>query len=372
MLEGAKETTQVNIGPQIVGKDWMCNLLVSTEGACGRITLNRPGAINALTLDMVRGIYLALTTWVSNAKIEFILIDGAGDRGLCAGGDIRTLYSNAVSGNFAQAATFFREEYRLNYLIAHYPKPYIALMDGIVMGGGIGISAHGSHRVVTERSALAMPETSIGFIPDIGGTFLLGNAPEEFGTYMALTGMRIGAADAILCDLADLYVPANRLPRLVEELENSGSRVAMENCLQSFAAPPPPGKLEAQRPWISKCFAADSVEEIIQSVESLQEPEAIAAAGAMAKNSPTALKVTLPALRNGRRYGELGQCLEQEYRIALKLLRAGDFVEGVRAALVDKDHKPIWNPSQLKEVTSEVVNSFFSEAGLPQLALCQL
>lgn len=344
----------------------MSDLLLREQGACGRITLNRPRAINALTLDMVREMYDALKAWAHDPEIKFILLDGAGERGLCAGGDIRTLYGYATTHDLSSAATFFQEEYRLNYLIARYPKPYVALMDGIVMGGGIGISAHGTHRVVTERSALAMPEVSIGFVPDVGGTYLLAKAPAEFGTCIALTGKRVGAADAILCGLADLCVAGNRLPSLAEELAMCASRSELDTCLHSFAGAPEPGELEKGRTWIAECFAEASIEAILSALNARPEDAAKAAAAELARNSPTSLKVTLLALRRGRDYGQLELCLQQEYSLALACLRDGDFVEGVRATVIDKDRNPVWKPALLEAVTAEKVDSFFHGLEMPQ------
>lgn len=338
----------------------MSEIHALVEGVCGRITLNRPAAINALSLDMVRAMYRALTDWATNPAIQFVIVDGAGDRGLCAGGDIRALYTSAIAGNFDAAAAFFGEEYRLNYLISRYPKPYIALMDGIVMGGGIGISSHGSHRIVTEHSVLAMPETNIGFIPDVGGTYLLGNAPEESGTWMALTGARINAADAILCGLADFFVPHDSLASLLSRLKACTESSAIDSCVRGFTAEPPKGTFADQRGWINECFAASSVEEILQALKSRTEEAARTAAGGIARNSPTSLKVTLHALRKAREYKALRPCLQQEYTLALACLRHGDFIEGVRAAVVDKDRKPVWQPGRLEEVTEGQVQTFFN------------
>lgn len=349
----------------------MGDVLVRQEGVCGRITLNRPQAINALTLEMVAEMYRTLKAWAGDPEIEFLLVDGAGDRGLCAGGDIRALYDYAVSGDFASAAAFFQEEYRLNFFISRYPKPYIVLMDGIVMGGGVGISAHGSRRIVTERSMLAMPETSIGFIPDVGGTFLLGRAPSEFGTHLALTGGRIGAADAIACGLADMYLASDRAPALVDALIACDSQATMRACLQTFAAAPPAGVYESQRRWIEECFAGGSVEEILAALHDRPEREATAAAQAIAKNSPTSLKVTLRALRRGREYADLGRCLQQEFSIAMMCVREGDFVEGVRAAVVDKDRRPRWRPDRLEDVTEGQVDSFFAGPHLSRDAVTE-
>ena len=338
----------------------MSDVLLQREGACGHVTLNRPKAMNALTLDMVRDIYKALCSWKSDPSVEFVLIDGAGERGLCAGGDIRALYEYAVAGDLTDAGIFFREEYRLNLLIARYPKPYVALMDGVVMGGGVGLSAHGKHRVVTEKTLVAMPEASIGFLPDVGGTYLLGNAPDEFGTYAGLTGARLGAADAILCGLADIFVTADRLAALSTQLLQSKTQAELSACLRSFGGTAPTGTLEAGRAWIDRCFCANSIEEIVAALENSEEESALQALADIRRNSPTSLKVTLQALRKARELRDLGPCLQQEYSAGMHCLREGDFIEGVRAAVIDKDRKPMWNPASLADVSSETVEGFFT------------
>ncbi len=341
----------------------MSDVLVNVEGVCGRLTLNRPRAMNALTLEMVRALSSALREWMADPAVQFVLLDGAGDRGLCAGGDIRALYDAAVSGELDRAATFFREEYGLNSLIASYPKPFVAFMDGVVMGGGIGVSAHGSRRVVTERSALAMPETGIGFVPDVGGTYLLGKAPDELGTYMALTTQRVGAADAIEVGLADMFVPSTKLPALVQESEECRNGAELDVCLRAAASKPPAGFFATQRTWIQECFGASTVEEIVESLRGRTEPEALQAAAEIDAKSPTALKVTLRALREAGQSSDLKTSLCEEYKIAMACLRHHDFAEGVRAAVIDKDRNPKWCPSFLAKVTPALVDSFFMNNG---------
>lgn len=339
----------------------MSEVEVRVEGACGRLTLNRPSALNSLTLTMVRALKAALCQWMDDPAVEFILLDGAGGRGLCAGGDIRALYDAARSGNLEEAATFFREEYELNSLIAGYPKPYIALMDGIVMGGGIGISAHGSLRVVTERSMLAMPEARIGFIPDVGGTYLLAMPPDELGTYAALTSSRLGPADALLLRLADLFLPSNQLPSVISELTLCKTAGDVHELLRGRSVTPPPGFLESQRNWIRRCFSMQTIEEILNSLDQEVNDMAHRAAAEIRKNSPTALKVTLRALRDARRKAELGYSLQQEYKLAMACLQHPDFLEGVRAALIDKDQRPRWSPDDPVLVTGKQVDQFFQD-----------
>ncbi|MFI6006143.1 enoyl-CoA hydratase/isomerase family protein [Streptomyces sp. NPDC051366] len=329
-------------------------VLVRTEGRAGRLTLNRPKALNALSHPMVLRIEEALTAWWEDPAVETVVISGAGERGLCAGGDIRAIYEDARSGGSA-SADFWRDEYRLNALIARYPKPYVALMDGIVMGGGVGISAHGTVRIVTERSRVAMPETGIGFVPDVGGTYLLALAPGELGTHLALTGAPVGAADAMLCGLADHFVPAERLGALVAGL----GQEPVHDALAPHVGEAPPGELSAHREWIDHCYAADTVEEIVDRLIGSGVPAAKEAAATLAAKSPTALKVTLAALRSARRLGPLERVLEQEYRVSCHALRSPDLVEGIRAQVIDKDRSPRWSPAHLAEVgESDVARSF--------------
>ncbi len=336
------------------------DVLVRVEGTGGRLTLNRPRALNALTPDMVATIAAALDGWEADRRVRFVLLDGAGERGLCAGGDIKALYEAVTGGGQGWQDVFFRTEYRLNARIARYGKPYVALMDGLVMGGGIGVSAHGSCRVVTERSRLAMPETSIGLFPDVGGTFLLARAPGELGTHLALTATQIGAADAILCGLADAYVPSAQLPALVAALHDSAGAADVQACLSHFAEQPPPGQLAEARAWIDSCYAQDDVEAILASLSASGKQAAQGAATAMASKSPSALKLTLRALRAARRTGPLEPCLEREYRMALACVVRHDFREGVRAAVIDKDRSPAWSPATLAEVSPELIESLFN------------
>jgi enoyl-CoA hydratase len=347
----------------------MSNVLVRISGACGRITLNRPQVMNALTLEMVTIMHTTLMAWATDVSIQFVLVDGAGQRGLCAGGDIRAMYNAVISGNPNLAVDFFRHEYRLNYLISQYPKPYVALMDGIVMGGGIGISSHGSHRIVTERSALAMPETAIGFLPDVGGTHLLGTAPDELGTYLALTGNRIGAADSISCGLADTMVLSENLLSLTHDLEKCDNTIAVNASLRTYTTQTPPGMTPEQRTWIKECFAAQTLEEIFAALAQHTNPEAQDTLRELEKKSPTSLKITLAALRNARRFNDLAPCLRQEYCLAQACLREHDFVEGVRAAIIDKDRNPKWHPDRIEGVTPEDVQRYFAPSGKGQLDL---
>ncbi|MCA1196068.1 enoyl-CoA hydratase/isomerase family protein [Saccharopolyspora sp. 6V] len=338
-------------------------VLLSVEGALGRITLNRPKAINSLTLEMVREMTAALQRWSTDEQVRAVLVEGAGERGLCAGGDIRALHDAAKAGDEELPKAFWSEEYRLNSMLAHYPKPVVGLMDGVCMGGGVGISAHGSRRVVTERSKVGMPEVGIGFVPDVGGTFLLSHAPGELGTHLALTGAPIGGADAVALGLADHHLPSERIDDLVKAL-TSGD---VDAALARFATAPPESPVAAQREWIDEAYAADDVAEILARLRARPEQAAADAAAAIGTKSPTSLKVTLRALRS--RPETLEAALDQEFRIALRCLTAGDFVEGVRATLVDKDRDPKWSPNALDEVTEEHVQRFFAPLEQGELGL---
>lgn len=335
------------------------NIVARQKGNLGHVTLNRPKAINALTLGMIGAIDDLLDEWTADPNVCAVLIDGAGERGLCAGGDIRFLYESVRSGHPEQADRFLHSEYTLNARIARLSKPYIAIMDGLVMGGGVGVSAHGSVRIVTERTRLAMPEVGIGFVPDIGSTHLLSVAPGELGTHAALTGESLSAADAILCGLADHHVPSDRLPALLEALSICTDAADIGRCVALHATRPPVGRLAADANWIDACYRHDTVQAILEALSAYPGAAAQAAAERIAGKCPTSLIVTLQALRQGRRLGRLDACLEQEYRLATGLLRQPDFAEGVRAAIIDKDRKPAWMPATLAGINPERIDALF-------------
>ncbi|MGW1813568.1 enoyl-CoA hydratase/isomerase family protein [Streptomyces sp. NPDC002125] len=346
-------------------------VLLHTEGPVLHITLNRPRALNALTHTMVRAVDEALARAAADDTVTAVLIAGAGVRGLCAGGDIRSIYEDARAGRSASVG-FWRDEYRLNARIARFPKPYVALMDGIVMGGGVGVSAHGDVRVVTERSRVAMPETGIGFVPDVGGTHLLAAAPGELGTHLALTGRAVEAADAILCGLADHYIPSHRLAGLTSALARVTTPAEVTDTVRSFATDAPPGELAEQRTWIDDCYAADTVEEIIDRLANSGPAAAKETAAQLQALSPTALKVTLAAVRRAKGLGGLEAVLDQEFRVSCRAFAGHDLVEGVRARIIDKDRTPRWNPAELGEVTADQVARHFEPLGDQELGLSSL
>lgn len=330
---------------------------VRRDGHVGRITLNRPRALNALTHDMIRAIDGALAAWEHDDRVRLVVMAGAGERGLCAGGDIRFFRDSALHDGGASARAFFRAEYRLNARIARYPKPYVAAMDGIVMGGGVGISAHGGVRVVTERSRVAMPEVGIGFMPDVGGTYLLSRAPGELGTHLALTAAAMTASDALACGFADHFVPAERLPGFLDALAERELADVVEEFTE---AAPGAGELVAQREWIDACYAADTVEEIVQRLTDASDRTAKETATRILGHSPTSLKVTLRALRRSRVLPSLEDALAQEFRVSSAALAGPDLAEGVRAQVVDKDRNPAWSPRTLAQVDAATVERHFA------------
>jgi enoyl-CoA hydratase len=343
------------------------DVVVRARGALRRITLNRPQALNAITLDMVATMTALLRAWADDPAVGAVLLDGAGGRAFAAGGDIRALYDAAKSGDNKFPEKFWATEYKLNVLIARYPKPVIALMDGVVMGGGVGLSAHASHRIVTERSSVAMPEVAIGYFPDVGACFLLARAPGFAGTYLALTGTRAAAADAIYCGLADLHIPAARLHELPAALADCRGMHDVRARLDKFSAPPAAGRLAAARFWIDRCFGADTVEEIFERLAQCDAQEARAAQETMGKMSPTSLKITLRNIRSALSFAEVEQSFAQDYRVSLACVAEHDFIEGIRAAIVDKDRNPVWRPDTLEAVTPDIVERHFRSLGALEL-----
>ncbi|WP_433599496.1 enoyl-CoA hydratase/isomerase family protein [Nocardia sp. CA-135953] len=350
-------------------------VLIDKRDGLGLITLNRPKAINALNHPMALAIFAALQVWADDDEVRTVVVTGAGDRGLCAGGDIVAIHSDASAlrggspgiAADADSATgvFWRDEYILNALIGRYPKPYVVVMDGIVMGGGVGLSGHGSHRIVTERSKIGMPEVGIGFIPDVGGTYLLARTPGEIGTHVALTTARMSAGDAIAAGFADYYVASEHIPALLETLRTESAEIA----IAKFATDAPESELVAQQDWIDACYSADSVEEIVDRLRSHGAPEAAKAATELLAKSPVALKVTLRSLRAARAARSLEAVLNEEYRVSIAALASHDLVEGIRAQVIDKDRNPQWSPATLADVTAEQVDAYFVELGDKELGL---
>ncbi len=345
------------------------DLIVRREGSAGIIRLNRPKAINAMTLEMSLGIDAALDQFEVDPAVALVLLEGAGERGLCAGGDIRGLYeSSREKGDLGKV--FWRQEYIMNARIAKFAKPYVAFMDGLVMGGGVGLSAHGRHRVVTERTRLAMPEVGLGFFPDVGGTWLLSHAPGELGAYFGLTGQTMNGPDAIHARFADAVVPSARLAELREALTRvrpgtPSSEVKI--LIDGFASGETSGPVARMQPQIDRWFAYDRMEDIIAALRRDGSELAQATLKALAEKSPRGMVVTLKQLRLVRTARSLEECLVREYRAALEVFRSDDFREGVRAAVIDKDRNPKWSPARIEDVTSAMLAPYLAEIGADEL-----
>ena len=345
----------------------------SQRGPLGVITLTRPKALNALTLAMIRLIHPALQAWAGDTSVRAVVIEGEGERAFCAGGDVRAVWEAGKAGHRPgepgqMTADFFREEYRLNHLIHHYSKPYIALIDGITMGGGVGLSIHGRVRIATERTLFAMPETAIGLFPDVGGSWFLPRLPGGIGLYLALTGERLKAPDCLYAGIATHWTPSGRLPEIVDALERADwdkGLAGLRRVLSPLTGhPDEAGALPALRPAIDRCFAGKaSVEGVIAALEHEASDWAKATLATLAKRSPTSMKVAFEELKRGAAQS-FDQSMQMEYRMAQAAMRPGsDFYEGIRAVLIDKDHAPKWSPASLAEVGDALVESYFAPLG---------
>ncbi len=329
------------------------DLVTSRDGRVGRILLNRPKALNALTLPMIRTCTRVLHAWAEDPHVHAVVIAGAGDRAFCAGGDIRALRDARIGGDTAFVDSFFSEEYALNLQIATYPKPYVALIDGVCMGGGIGLSVHAPYRVATEHAAFAMPETAIGLFPDIGATFMLPRLPGELGAYLGMTGTRVGGADAVHAGLATHFTPRARLADLSAALARDGVAA-----LAAYDETLPPFSLAPHRDAIDRCFGAETPGEIVARLEAEDADWARAALKALRAASPSALHWTLRALRRGRDL-TLKQALDAEFALTRITTAHPDFAEGVRAMVIDKDRAPKWQPARIEDVDPAAINALF-------------
>ncbi|HVG81995.1 MAG TPA: enoyl-CoA hydratase/isomerase family protein [Methylomirabilota bacterium] len=334
------------------------DILFERRGRLGHVRLNRPHALNALTLDMSRRLDRTLKDWALDPEIALVAIRGAGERAFCAGGDVRALYKEGPGSPFTEI--FYREEYALNRNIFRFPKPYVALIDGIVMGGGVGVSAHGSHRVVTERTLFAMPETGIGLFPDVGATWLLSRCPGETGLYLGLTGARIRAADLIALGLAEVMVPGDRLDALEAELAQVRTRAEIDGVLGAHDADPGDPALGPHRATIDRCFSEPSVERILAALDAEGTGWARETAATLRTKSPTSLKVTLRQLRLGRTLPDFEAAMRLEFRLVQHFMAGKEFFEGVRAVVIDKDQRPRWSPARLEDVTDAQIESYFA------------
>ena len=330
-------------------------VLFERRGRAGIITLNRPKALNALTLAMVRQIHPQMQAWEGDDDIAVVIVRAAGDKAFCAGGDIRALYDWGRAGD-ASFLDFYREEYRLNTYIKRYPKPYVALMTGITMGGGVGVSVHGSHRVATEGLTFAMPETGIGLFPDVGGTYFLPRCPGEIGMYLALTGSRLKAADALYAGIVSHYVPSHAISGLMEALVESDDVTA---AIEKVAEDPGRPTILDLQDGIDRCFAAETVEEVLARLDSEATEWAEKTAATIRTKSPTSTKIAFRQIREGAK-NKFEECMRIEYRMVNRIFTGHDFFEGIRAVVIDKDQAPKWNPAALHDVTDAAVDAYFA------------
>ena len=338
-------------------------ILFERRGRLGLVTLNRPKALNALSLGMLAAFHQQLLAWAADDDVAAVAVTGAGGKAFCAGGDVASLYRDGLAqrrgdGDGAACRDFFRNEYRLDRLTARYPKPYVSLIDGVFMGGGVGISCHGTHRVVTEKALFAMPETAIGLFPDVGASYLLPRLPGKIGNYLGLTGARLKAADLLYAGIATAYVPSAKLEQLLAALADAPENAS--GVIAAFAETPvEASELAALREQIDRCFGADDVGGMLERLDGEGSDWAAATAAGLRRMSPTSLKLTLEATRRGAALS-LEECFVMEYRLSQGCMAGGDFYEGVRAVLIDKDKSPRWSPERLEEVTEALIAAHFA------------
>jgi enoyl-CoA hydratase len=331
----------------------------SVSGGLGRVVLNRPLVLNVLTHDMVVALDARLRLWAKDSAVKGVLIRGNGPKAFCAGGDVRKLYDEGRAGR-DYPFRFYRDEYRLNARIFHYPKPYIALVHGFVMGGGVGLSLHGRYRVASEDTLFAMPETGIGLFPDVGGTFLLSRCPGQVGMYLGLSGERLKVADMLFARLADTHVPRARFDELEDKLaaRDLSPPGAVDDVLARFASGAGESAMRGRRETIDRCFAGNNVEDMLRALEREGSDWGRQTAAILRAKSPTSLKITCAAIRAAAK-ADFDGCIRMEWRMANRVARGHDFYEGTRAVVIDKDQKPKWRPDRLEAVTPADVKAYF-------------
>ena len=359
----SEQTTQT--GPEPVGGTE--EIAFYRRGAVGEIELTRPKALNALTIAMIEAADPQLRAWQADDGVRAVLIRGTGEKAFCAGGDVRAVWDDGKAlqqgeSDGALTRRFFWEEYSLNRLIHQYPKPYVAWIDGITMGGGLGLSMHGSHRVAGDRTMAAMPETAIGFFPDVGATWMLPRLPGAIGLYLALTGARLKAADAVYTGLATHYVPSDAqadLPQAIADADLSGdAHAAIDRVLDGVAGDPGPAPLRDVRPAIDRCFGQPSLDLVMRALEAEGTAWAQETLETLSKRSPSSMKLAFAAIQRGRHL-DFDSCMTMEYRLSQACMAGHDFYEGIRAVLVDKDNTPVWQPATVAEVDDETIERAF-------------
>jgi len=338
---------------------------IRIEGRAGRITLNRPAALNALTYPMCSQIEAALDAWATDDAVALVVIDAAGDKAFCAGGDIAKMYATGMAGDFAYGRRFWADEYRTNSKMFTFPKPVVSFLQGFTMGGGVGVGCHGSHRIVCESSQIAMPECGIGLVPDVGGSLLLARAPGRLGEYLGVTSARMGPGDAIYAGFADYYIPRDDWPALIATLCETGDWEAVDRA----AAPAPESALAADQAEIDKMFSGEALRDVLNMLRAFDTPLTARALKAMGRNSPLSVACTIELVHRARMRDAIEHALGQEYRFTYRAMEQGDFLEGIRAAIIDKDRSPKWKHTSLDAVTPMDVSTMLLPLGKDALKL---
>ena len=339
----------------------MADIHIRKEGQAGRITLNRAKALNALSYDMCLAIDTALKDWADDDAVALVLIDATGDKAFCAGGDIAEMYATGRAGDYSYGRQFWRDEYRMNARLAEYPKPVVSFLQGFTMGGGVGVGCHVSHRIVGETSQIAMPECGIGLVPDVGGTLLLARAGAALGAYLGLTGARMGPGDAIRAGFADMFIPQDHWEGLKAQLVATGDVSVLEG------APAPQATLAAHQDEIDAACASDSLPAIAQAIGQIDSAFAAKTLQALKRNSPLAMACTIAMLQRLGRQSNIREALTQEYRFTWRAMQHADFLEGIRAAIIDKDRSPRWRHTGLADVTEAEVGALLATLGPDEL-----
>lgn len=341
----------------------MADIAIRKEGRAGRITLMRPKALNALTYEMCLAIDACLKDWAADEAVALVMIDAEGERAFSAGGDIAEMYATGTRGDYAYGRAFWRDEYRMNARIADYPKPVVSLLQGFTMGGGVGVGCHGSHRIVGESSQIAMPECGIGLVPDVGGSYLLARAPGRAGEYLGTTGARMGPADAVLAGFADLYIPEADWAEAKAELVETGDAERLE----ARARPAPEGRLAALRPEIDAHFGGETAGDIMRALRHAGTDFAAEAEKALARAAPLSAACTIEMIHRLRGRPTIRRALDLEYRFTWRSMEHGDFLEGIRAAIIDKDRSPSWRHTSVESVPATAVAKMLMPLGADAL-----
>jgi len=330
----------------------MADIDIRIEGKVGRITLNRPKAMNALTYEMCLEIETALDAWCDDENVKMLLIDAAGDRAFCAGGDIAELYATGVRGDFDYGRKFWRDEYRMNAKLFEFPKPVVSFLQGFTMGGGVGAGCHGSHRIVGETSQITMPECGIGLVPDVGGSLILATAPGRLGEYIGTTGSRLGPEDAIYAGFADYFIPEQDWPSLIKALIETADWTLVDTAAKT----PETGTLKALSDEIEHHFAGETLADIVRSLSGEDTDFTANALKSITRNSPLSMACTVEMVHRLRGTSDIRRALELEYRFTHRAMEHADFIEGIRAAIIDKDRSPKWKHTLNDAITMDVTN----------------